>query len=110
VGFGFTEIPPAVVDEADRLGFPIVAVPYEVPFVAITKAVYRQLANEQLAHLTRALTVHEQLADAVLEGRGLQALLSIVCNHLGCSLALASASRSRARSSFRSRCTTRRRC
>jgi purine catabolism regulator len=56
--------------------------------VAITKAVYRQLANEQLAHLTRALTVHEQLADAVLEGRGLQALLSIVCNHLGCSLAL----------------------
>ncbi len=88
VGFGFAEIPTAVVDEADRLGFPIVAVPYEVPFVAITKAVYRQLANEQLAQLTRALTVHEQLADAVLEGRGLQALLSIVCNHLGCSLAL----------------------
>ena len=88
LGFGFAAIPPAIVEEADRLGFPIVAVPYEVPFVAITKAVYRELANEQLAHVTRALTVHEQLADAVLEGRGLQALLSIVCNHLGCSLAL----------------------
>ena len=88
VGFGFAEIPSALVEEADALGFPIVAVPYEVPFVAITKAVYTQLASEQLAHLTRALTVHEQLADAVLEGRGLHALLSIVCNHLGCSLAL----------------------
>jgi purine catabolism regulator len=88
VGFGFAEIPSAIVQEADRLGFPIVAIPYEVPFVAITKAVYTELANEQLAHLTRALTVHEQLADAVLEGRGPEALLSIVCHHLGCSLAL----------------------
>jgi purine catabolism regulator len=88
VGFGFDRIPAAMVEEADRLEFPIVVVPYEVPFVAITKAVYTQLANQQLADLTRALTVHEQLADAVLEGRGLQALLSIVCSHLGCSLAL----------------------
>jgi PucR family transcriptional regulator, purine catabolism regulatory protein len=38
--------------------------------------------------VTRALEVHERLADAVLEGRGLQALLAIVCNHLNCSLAL----------------------
>ncbi len=88
LGFDFAAIPPALVDEADQLGFPVLAVPYEVPFVAITKAVYQQLANEQLAHVTRALAVHEQLADAVLEGRGLQVLLSIVCNHLGCSLAL----------------------
>jgi purine catabolism regulator len=88
LGFGFAEIPAAVVDAGDRLGFPILAVPYEVPFVAITKAVYTQLANEQLTHLTRALTVNEQLADAVLEGRGLEALLAIVCNHVGCSLAL----------------------
>jgi PucR family transcriptional regulator, purine catabolism regulatory protein len=88
LGFGFAEVPEAVVEESDRLGFPILAVPYEVPFVAITKAVYTQLANEQLAHLTRALKVNEQLADAVLEGRGLEALLAVVCNHVGCSLVL----------------------
>jgi DNA-binding PucR family transcriptional regulator len=88
VGFDFAEIPPAIVEEANRLDFPVVSVPYEVPFVAITKAAAKELANEQLAQLTRALAVNERLADAVLEGRGLQALLSIVCNHLGCSLAL----------------------
>ena len=88
VGFGFAEVPGPMVEEANRLAFPILTVPYEVPFVAITKGAVTHLANEQLEQLTRALTVHERLADAVLEGRGLQALLAIVCNHLDCSLAL----------------------
>lgn len=88
VGFGFPDIPPAIVEEANKLGFPVISVPYEVPFVAITKAAFRHLANEQLEQVTLALEVHERLADAVLEGRGLQALLAILCNHLDCSLAL----------------------
>jgi DNA-binding PucR family transcriptional regulator len=88
LGFGFSETPPALVEEANKLGFPVVAVPYEVPFVAITKAAGARLANDQLERLTRALEVNERLAEAVLEGRGLQALLSIVSGHLGCSLAL----------------------
>jgi purine catabolism regulator len=88
VGFGFPEIPPALADEANTLDFPIVSVPYEVPFVAITKAASRELASEQLAALTRALEVHERLAQAVLDGRGLQSILAILCNHLDCSLKL----------------------
>jgi purine catabolism regulator len=88
VGFGFAETPAGLVAEADRMSFPIVSVPYEVPFVAITKAVVSHLANEQLEQLERALAVHERLADAVLEGRGVEALLAVVCNHLDCSLAL----------------------
>jgi purine catabolism regulator len=88
VGFGFAEVPVPLVEEADKLAFPILTVPYEVPFVAITKAAVTHLANEQLEQLTRALEVHERLADVVLQGRGLQALLSVVCNHLDCSLAL----------------------
>lgn len=88
VGFGFAEVPAPVVEEANRLAFPVLTVPYEVPFVAITKAAVTHLASEQLEQLTRALEVHERLADAVLQGRGLQAPLAIVCNHLNCSLAL----------------------
>ena len=79
---------PRSVEEADRLGFPVLSVPYEVPFIAITKAALTHLANEQLERVTRALEVHERLAEAVLEGRGLQTLLAILCDHLGCSLAL----------------------
>jgi purine catabolism regulator len=88
VGFGFAEPPPPLKSEADRLGFPVVSVPYEIPFVAITKAAVTHLASEQLEQLERALEVHERLADAVLEGRGIEALLAVVCNHLDCSLAL----------------------
>ena len=87
-GFGFTDVPEAVVREADKLSFPVLAVPYEVPFVAITKSAFTHLANEQLEQQTRALAVHERLSDAVIRGRGVQALLGIVCSHLDCSLAL----------------------
>jgi PucR family transcriptional regulator, purine catabolism regulatory protein len=88
VGLGFTDVPPALVEEACKLDFPVLSVPYEVPFVAITKAAFRHLANEQLGRLTRALEVNERLADAVLQSRGVVALLAIVCDHLDCSLAL----------------------
>ncbi|HEU4448675.1 MAG TPA: PucR family transcriptional regulator ligand-binding domain-containing protein [Gaiellaceae bacterium] len=87
-GFGFAAVPQPLVEEANKLAFPVLAVSYEVPFVAITKAAFAHLANEQLEHQTRALAVHERLADAVIKGRGLHALLAIVCNHLDCSLAL----------------------
>jgi purine catabolism regulator len=87
-GFGFAEVPAALVEEAEKLAFPVLTVPYEVPFVAITKAAVTHLASEQLEQLTRSLEVHERLAQAVLEGRGLQAMLAILCNHLDCSLAL----------------------
>ena len=87
-GFGYADVPAALVEEANRLGFPVLAVPYEIPFVAITKAVSTHLSNEELDRVTRALAVHERLAQAVLEGRGVQPLLAILCDHVGCSLAL----------------------
>jgi purine catabolism regulator len=70
------------------VGFPLITVPYDVPFIALTKAISSQLANAQLARVERALEVHERLAHAVLEGRGAPALLAIVGEHVGCSLAL----------------------
>lgn len=88
LGFGFSEVPSALVEEGNKLGFPVVGVPYEIPFVAITKGATTRLASEQLERLTRALEVNERLAEAVLEGRGIPTLLAIVSGHLGCSLAL----------------------
>ena len=113
IGFSFAEVPAPMVEEADKHSFPVLAVPYEVPFVAITKTAFSHLANEQLEQLTRALAVHERLAEAVIQGRGLHALLAVVCNHLDCSLALVDESgrvvserhgRRRSRSTTRSSC------
>jgi purine catabolism regulator len=88
VGFGFPEVPRGVVESADRLGFPVLSVPYEVPFVAITKAAFTRLANERLEQLTDALEVHKHLIAAIIERRGLQRLLAIVGGRLERSLAL----------------------
>jgi purine catabolism regulator len=88
LGLGLDGIPPAVVAEADRLGFPVLAVPYATPFIALTKAASTHLANEQLGRVTEALEVHERLARAVVDGRGVDALLGILCERLGCSVAL----------------------
>jgi len=78
----------AVVEEANGLGFPVLSVPYDTPFIAITKAAFTHLASEQLADVTRALEVHERLAQAVLDGRGVQALLAILSERLGASVCL----------------------
>lgn len=88
VGFGWAEPPEALAEEAERLGFPLLTVPYEVPFIALTKAISAHLANAQLARLERALEVHERLARAVLDGRGAAALLAVLGDHAGCALAL----------------------
>jgi purine catabolism regulator len=66
VGFGFEDVPAPIVAEADKRSFPVLTVPYEVPFVAITKSAFTHLANERLEQQTRALEVHERLSDAGL--------------------------------------------
>src|SRR5919108_3928329 len=88
VGFGFAEVPPAIVEEANRLGFPVLAIPYDTPFIALTKAAFTHLANEQLEDVTSALEVHERLSQAVLDGRGVQALLAILSERLAASVCL----------------------
>ncbi len=75
VGFGFAEVPDAAADEAEKLSFPILSVPYEVPFAAITKAAFRHLANEQLEQLTRALA-RSAPAEVVQPGDHVQVLVA----------------------------------
>ena len=88
VGLGYDAVPAPLAREADKLGFPVLCVPYDVPFMALSKAVFTRLASVELERQTRALEVNERLAEAVVDGEGAQALLEIVCRHLGCSLAL----------------------
>jgi purine catabolism regulator len=45
LGFGFSEVPSALVEEGNKLGCPGVGVPYEFPYVAITKGATTRLAS-----------------------------------------------------------------
>ena len=70
VGIEHDTIPPAMVEEADRHGFALFEVPYEMPFIAITEKAFGRLVNEQYEVLQRGIAVHRRLEQLVLEQRG----------------------------------------
>jgi PucR family transcriptional regulator, purine catabolism regulatory protein len=70
VGFGYDEIPEPVIKAADAAGFPLLAVPYAVPFIAIAEAVSSQLAEERIREVQASIEIHEALAALVAEGAG----------------------------------------
>jgi len=72
LGFGFDATPKALVAEAVKLDLPVFEVPYPVPFIAITEAVFTKLLAEQYDGLQRAVDAEHVLTRAVLEGRGIQ--------------------------------------
>ena len=83
LGFAFEATPPAVVAAADRAGFPVFEVPFEVPFIAITEALFSRLVNEQYVLLQRAGTVQQTLSRLLLEDAGLDALLGAYARMTG---------------------------
>lgn len=70
VGFGFDEVPATIVRAAEREGFPLLEVPYPVPFIAITEAVSQRLTADRLRDAQMSVEVHERLAMLVSDGAG----------------------------------------
>jgi purine catabolism regulator len=71
LGFGHDTTPRAIVTEATKRGFPLFEVPYPVPFIAITEAVFTRLVAEQYDTLQRAVDAEHVLTRAVLDGAGI---------------------------------------
>ncbi len=82
-GFEHKHVPKALVDQASKRGIPLFEVPYEMPFIAITERAFARLVNEQYAVLERGARVHEKLERLVIEGRGLDAVLSSLAGAVG---------------------------
>ena len=83
LGFAFEATPPAVLEAADQAGFPVFEVPFEVPFIAITEALFSRLVSEQYVLLQRAGTVQQTLSRLLVEGAGLDALLEAYARMTG---------------------------
>ncbi len=83
LGFGFDATPRDMAEAADAAGFPLFEVPYEVPFIAVTEALFSRLVNEQYVMLQRAGTVQQTLSRLLLEGAGLDALLGAYARMTG---------------------------
>ncbi len=75
-GFSFKSVPNALRQAADRAAFPVFEVPYAVPFIAITEAVFTRLMAEQVDLLTRSLEAEHSLTRAVLDGKGVEGIVA----------------------------------
>src|SRR5256886_13988138 len=64
-------VPPQMLAEADRRGFPIIEFPAGVGFDDVLNEVLSELLNRQAAVLARSEEVHRALVSVVLEGGGL---------------------------------------
>ena len=74
-GFSFKTVPRPLAQAADRASFPVFEVPYEVPFIAITEAVFTRLLAEQYDVLSRSLEAEHSLTRAVLDGQGVEGIV-----------------------------------
>jgi DNA-binding PucR family transcriptional regulator len=75
-GFSFSRPPKALVNAAERTGFPLFEVPYDVPFIAITEAVFTRIVAEQYDLLSRSLEAEHVLTRAVLDGKGVDGTMT----------------------------------
>jgi purine catabolism regulator len=83
LGFAFEKTPAPVVEAGDAAGFPVFEVPFEVPFIAITEALFSRLINEQYVLLQRAGTVQQTLSRLLVDQAGLDALLGAYARMTG---------------------------
>jgi PucR family transcriptional regulator, purine catabolism regulatory protein len=74
LGFSHTKVPKPMVDAAEVLDFPVFEVPYEVPFIAITEAVFTQVVAGQFDFLQKASEAQNAMTRAVLDDRGVEGI------------------------------------
>ena len=74
LGFEHDKTPRGLITAATQAEFPLFEVPYPVPFIAITEAIFTRLVAEQYDTLQRAVDAEHVLTRAALEGRGLDGI------------------------------------
>lgn len=74
VGRYMGEIPTTMVSAAQKVNFPLIALPWEVNFTDVTYAIHERIINEQYALSEQVFHIHEVLTRIVIEGGGLDTL------------------------------------
>ena len=87
VGFGvgvwLDEVPDALREQAEACRLPVFTVPYEVPFIAVTKYVSGQVFAAHYAGLRRALDLHRRVLAVVTSSGGLGEVLAETVRSIG---------------------------
>jgi PucR family transcriptional regulator, purine catabolism regulatory protein len=96
LGFGVLKSqqrpPRALVEEAERLSFPLFEIPHSMPFIAVTKAAMARLVNERYEILRRGVAVQRRLEHLMLEDRGLDEIAEAISSAVAGSVLIVSGS------------------
>jgi purine catabolism regulator len=83
LGFSHDRTPKALISAAEQAGLPLFEVPYPVPFIAITEAIFSRILAEQYDTLQRAVDAEHVLTRAVMEGRGVEGIAASLADVTG---------------------------
>jgi PucR family transcriptional regulator, purine catabolism regulatory protein len=83
LGFSHDKVPKAVVAAAAEAELPLIEVPYPVPFIALTEAVFTRLVAEQYDQLQRAFDAEHVLTRAVMDGAGVEGVARSLARVVG---------------------------
>ena len=78
VGLDHAALPPAMVEEAEARNLPLFELPFELPFIAVTRWASTRLINEGYQALERSVEVHALLEGLVLAERGLPEVMRAI--------------------------------
>ena len=73
---------------ADELAFPVLAIPHEVPFVAVSRTVANANSDQEHKRLVRTVQLYDTLRSAVSSGQLGPGLMRALEAQLGCELVL----------------------
>lgn len=88
---GLDTVPEAMLAAAADRGFPLLTVPFEMPFLAITERAATHLVNESYATLQRAMAAVEELHGIALAGGGTDGIVRALATQLAAPVRLAPA-------------------
>jgi purine catabolism regulator len=80
---GLEAVSPDMLQAADELDFPVLEVPYETPFIALTEKAFTHIAAEQATLLRGATAAHDRLERVALSEGGLDGLTTALGEQIG---------------------------
>ncbi|MGH9102134.1 MAG: PucR family transcriptional regulator ligand-binding domain-containing protein, partial [Acidimicrobiales bacterium] len=84
----YVRVSTAMIDSADRLGLPVLALPAAASFNEILSDVLGTIMGRQALRLERSVTIHDRLTAVVLAGGSFPELIRALSDLIGCPAAL----------------------
>ncbi len=84
IGPYLEQVPPFMCEQADRLDFPLITLPWEVSLSTVTRAIAEVLVRRRYRLLQQSLQIYSSLTQVALVGGGLDALAHSLAGLLHC--------------------------